>query len=201
MTQPLLTLTTPEATAPKLFAIVEIENTRTTTQMIPNGINVPVGVNRMRVPEDHVLLIQKFYVESRMDQVKQAQEVAANVLEEALREGLAQCQEHEKADRAAQITAQHTGSVSKSFRDAVRRDMLPFDRCTVIEQGLLPEEDETKTKVDEQLAARMAKAFAAASQPAASVDIDAIVAAAVEKALAAQAAKNQNQNRSNNNQR
>lgn len=199
MTQELLTLETSSANAPKLFVIIEIENTRTHTQMIPNGINVPIGVNRMRVPEGDVALIQKFYVESRMDQVKQAQEVADLVLAEQLRVGLEQCQEHEKADRAAQIRAQHTGSVSKSFHDAMRRDMLPFDRCTVIETGLLPEEDETKTKVDEQLAARMAKAFAAATQQ--SDDIDARIAAAVEKALAAQAAKNQTQNRPNNNQR
>lgn len=199
MTQSVLTLPTSEALAPKLFALIEIENTRTAVQMIPNGIGVPVGVHQMRVPEGDVALIQKFYVESRLDQVKQAQEVADLVLAEQLRVGLEQCQEHEKADRAAQIRAQHTGSVSKSFHDAMRRDMLPFDRCTVIESSLLPEEDETKTKVDEQLAARMAKAFAAATQQ--SDDIDARIAAAVAKALAEQSAKTQNQNRPNNNQR
>lgn len=187
-----------EASATKLFAIVEIENTRTTAQMIPSGISVPIGVNRMRVPEDHVALLKKHYVESRLDQIKQAQEVSALALEAALRVGLEQCQEYEKEDRAAQIRAQHTGSVSKSFHDAMQRDSLPFDRCDVIEQGLLPEEDESKTKVDEQLAARMAKAFASVAQQ--QDDIDARIAAAVAKAVAEITAK-QNQNRSNNNQR
>lgn len=181
-----------------LLALVKIDCAHSHNVMLPNGLLVPNGVSHALVPEKDLPKLEA-QVEAQPEMVAMAEQVFKTKLNAAIERARENSQPHQKDAAEAAIRATFQGSPSAQFRAMTERDMKPFASVTVIERGILAPKD--KEAEEKAIAAARNIADAIHQRSAApAVDIEAIVAAAVEKALSAERAK-QNQNRPNNNQR
>jgi hypothetical protein len=173
-----------------LFSIIKIDCAYSHNVMLPNGVLVPNGISHAKVPTRDLPKIMA-QVEPRPDDMARATEIHNDKLEKAVAKGLEGVDAYQRSEIEAGIRAKFLGSPAAQFKHMNERDCQPFRSVEVVAENLLAEVDEESIQSEAIAAKRLGAAIG--NQPA---DIQAMIDAAVSKAIAAERSQH-NQNRQN----